>query len=108
MWSELGVHHVGLTAPKLDVFGHDAAVAALRERNIKASCIVAGTFDLRKPETWDASREGFVRCMDTAAALDAPYIYITTGRTTGARGARCSTRSLERSNPRLPPGTIMA
>ena len=84
MWSELGVHHVGLTAMKLDAFGHDAAVAALRERNIKASCVVAGGFDLRQPDTWDQARQGFLQCMDTALALEAPCIYTTTGRTTGA------------------------
>jgi len=84
MWSDLGVHHVGLAAWKLDAFGHDAAVSALRERNIKASCVVAGGFDLRQPDTWDEARQGLLRCMETAVALEAPCIYTTTGRTTGA------------------------
>jgi sugar phosphate isomerase/epimerase len=83
LWRTIdGIHHVGLLAPKLDAFGHDRAIDALREVAIAASCIVAGTFDLRDRSSWDATRKDLARCIDTACALEAQCIYITTGRTT--------------------------
>lgn len=85
LWQTIeGIHHVGLVASKLDAFGHERAVEALRNAGIRASCVVAGTFDLGDRSSWDGTRQAFAKCIDTACALDAQCIYITTGRTTHA------------------------
>ncbi|MGE0878917.1 MAG: sugar phosphate isomerase/epimerase family protein [Acidimicrobiia bacterium] len=85
LWRSLdGLHHVGLLASKLEPCGHERAVEALRDAGLKVSCLVAGSFDLRSPDTWAATRTALARCIDTAVALDAPCIYVTTGRTTHA------------------------
>ena len=36
LWDELGVRQVGLLTNKVDAFGRDAAIAALRERSMRA------------------------------------------------------------------------
>jgi sugar phosphate isomerase/epimerase len=84
LWRELGIGWAGLIANKLgdDVEG---CLARLDDAGIRVSTIVAGGFDLRRPESWEATRSALHPLIDAVAAHGGWSIYITPGRTTGAR-----------------------
>jgi sugar phosphate isomerase/epimerase len=83
LWERLGVRQVGLLGFKLDDHGSGKAIAALRERDIRASCIIAGSFDLSRPASWGITRDAIARAVDGVRQLDGRCVYITSGRTTG-------------------------
>jgi sugar phosphate isomerase/epimerase len=84
LWRELGVGWAGLMGAKL---GDDieARLAALAEAGIRVSTVVVPRFDLSVPASWDATRETLRRWVDAVASYDGWSIYLTPGRTTGAR-----------------------
>src|SRR4029453_19537251 len=79
LWEELGVRRVGLITVKVDAFGRDKAVVALRERSMTATTIITGNFDLAAPETWDATRAEINRTLALAAELGGS-VYCTPAR----------------------------
>jgi sugar phosphate isomerase/epimerase len=82
LWDDLSVRRVGLITAKVDAFGRDKAVVALRERSMTATTIITGNFDLAAPETWDATRAEIDRTLDLAAELGGS-VYCTPGRRDG-------------------------
>jgi sugar phosphate isomerase/epimerase len=82
LWDELGVRQVGLISAKVDAFGRDAAIAALRERSMVATTVITGMFDLSDPAGWDATRATVNDAIDLAAVVGG-CTYFTPGRRDG-------------------------
>jgi sugar phosphate isomerase/epimerase len=82
LWGDLGLHHVGVMANKLDAHGRQAAVAELRQRSLATTTVISGNFDLSAPATWDARRAEISGAIDLAAELGG-CVYITPGRRDG-------------------------
>src|SRR3954447_8975467 len=84
LWDELGVRQVGLLTNKADAFGRDAAIAALRERSMRATTVITTMFDLSDPTSWDATRAAVNDSIDLAAEVGG-CTYFTPGRRDGRR-----------------------
>ena len=82
LWDELGVRQVGLLTNKVDAFGRDAAIAALRERSMRATTVITSMFDLSDPTSWDATRAAVNDSIDLAAEVGG-CTYFTPGRRDG-------------------------
>jgi len=82
LWDELGVRQVGLLTNNVDAFGRVAAIAALRERSMRATTVIATMFELSDPASWDATRAAFNDSIDLAAELGG-CTYFTPGRRDG-------------------------
>ena len=82
LWDELGVRQVGLLTNKVDAFGRDAAIAALRERSMRATTVITTMFDLSDPTSWDATRAAVNDSIDLAAEVGG-CTYFTPGRRDG-------------------------
>jgi sugar phosphate isomerase/epimerase len=83
LWSDLGIRHAGLLGNKLaDAPG--AKMARLDAAGIRASTIIAASYDLAEPASWEATAAGHRDVIDLAAAHGGHSIYFTPGRTTGA------------------------
>jgi|1186.fasta_scaffold00506_5 sugar phosphate isomerase/epimerase len=82
LWEELGIEHVGVLTAKLDAYGRDKAVAALRERSLRAVTVITGCFDLSDRDTWDATRAQMNDAIDLAAEIGG-CTYFTPGRRDG-------------------------
>jgi sugar phosphate isomerase/epimerase len=82
LWDELGVEQVGVITAKLDAYGRDQAVAALRERSMKATTVITGSFDLSAPTSWDATRAQVNEALDLAREIGG-CTYFTPGRRDG-------------------------
>jgi sugar phosphate isomerase/epimerase len=82
LWDELGVRRVGLISVKVDAYGRDEAIAAFHAREMTATTIITGNFDLSAPETWDATRATINDTLDLAAELGG-CVYCTPGRRDG-------------------------
>jgi sugar phosphate isomerase/epimerase len=82
LWDELGVTQVGVITAKLDAYGRDKAVAALRERSMKANTVITVCFDLSAPHSWDATRAQIKQAVDLAAEIGG-CTYFTPGRRDG-------------------------
>jgi sugar phosphate isomerase/epimerase len=82
LWDELGVRKVGLLINKVDAFGRDAAIAALRERSVRATTVITTMFDLSDPASWDETRAAVNDSVDLAAAVGG-CTYFTPGRRDG-------------------------
>src|SRR5437588_4543828 len=54
LWTDLGVHTVGLFADKLDAAGIDAAVERVRSAGLGRSSVACLGFELARPEGWPA------------------------------------------------------
>jgi sugar phosphate isomerase/epimerase len=65
-WESLDSHHAGLFQPKLDAYGNDAAIAALKQR-------------LLNPHNWGPGRGLLDRSVDVAAALGGCTYGVTGG-----------------------------
>ena len=78
LWDDLGIDHVGLLGMKLQ----PDAVAQLRARSWSTTTVIAGTFDLAAPATWDTTRAAIAGAIEVAEALGG-CVYVTTGRTDG-------------------------
>ena len=83
LWTDLGLRHAGLLGHKL---GDDAAgkMARLNAAGIRASTIIAGSFDLADPASWAATQAEHKALIDLAADTGGHSIYFTPGRTTNA------------------------
>ena len=82
LWDDLGVRRVGVITMKVDAFGRDAAIKALREREMTATTIITGNFDLAAPESWEGTRAELRRTLDLAADIGG-CVYCTPGRRDG-------------------------
>ncbi len=82
LWQELGVRQVGVITAKLDAYGLDKAVAALRERSMTATTIITRNFDLSAPDTWDETRAQINDAIDLATEIGG-CVYFTPGRRDG-------------------------
>ena len=82
LWDELGVHRVGVITAKVDQYGQDAAIAAMKERSMVATTVITRMFDLGAPETWDANRATVNDAVDLAAVIGG-CTYFTPGRRDG-------------------------
>lgn len=81
LWSDLGVKHAGLLVVKL---GDDpsAAMKRVSAAGINCSTLITESFELREPDTWDATRAAHRKAIDLVAAEQGHSIYFTPGRTT--------------------------
>jgi sugar phosphate isomerase/epimerase len=82
LWEELGVRRVGLLAAKVDAHGREAVVAALAERSMVATTVIAPNFDLSAPDTWEGRRAAANATVDLAAQIGG-CVYFTPGRRDG-------------------------
>jgi sugar phosphate isomerase/epimerase len=82
LWDELGVRRVGVLTAKLDDYGREAAVIAMKERHIAAVTVVNGNFDLSAPGTWDTKRVAVNEAIDLATVIGG-CVYLTPGRRDG-------------------------
>jgi sugar phosphate isomerase/epimerase len=82
LWDELGARRVGVLTAKLDAYGREAAVAALKQRSATAVTVITGNFDLSAPGTWDATRAAINEAVDLAGEIGG-CVYFTPGRRDG-------------------------
>jgi sugar phosphate isomerase/epimerase len=82
LWDELGVEQVGVITAKLDAYGRDAAVAAMKQRSMTAATVITGQFDLSAPGTWNVTRVAMNEAIDLAAVIGG-CTYFTPGRRDG-------------------------
>jgi sugar phosphate isomerase/epimerase len=83
LWRDLGIKWAGLLSNKI-AEDTDARLARLTDAGIAISTVIGSGFDLRKPESWDASRAVLHGLIDAVARQNGRSVYITPGRTTGA------------------------
>jgi len=83
LWRELGTGWAGLIGAKLGE-DLDAGLARLAAAGIRASTMIAGGFDLARPESWEATRAALHPMIDAMATHGGHSLYITPGRTTFA------------------------
>jgi sugar phosphate isomerase/epimerase len=83
LWSDLGIRHAGLLAFKL---GDDpkAKMTRLNAAGIRASTVIAASFDLADPAGWAATQAEHKALIDLVADTGGHSIYFTPGRTTTA------------------------
>ena len=98
LWSSMGVRHAGLLIFKL---GDDPAarMAELTQAGIGCSTIITESYDLCRPESWDATRTAQRRAIDLAAGANGHSIYFTPGRTTSISWAEDLNRLAEAAAP---------
>lgn len=84
LWEELGVRQVGLNVGKVETYGREQAISALRQRAMVATTVITGSFDLSSPDTWAETRAGMNASIDLAAETGG-CVYFTPGRRVGAR-----------------------
>jgi len=70
-WRRLGLRTVGLSAQKLEAFGHLRAADLLQQEGMKCSSIVFPPFSLLDPSRWPDERAAINRCIDVAQPLGA-------------------------------------
>jgi sugar phosphate isomerase/epimerase len=83
LWRDLGVRHAGLLGNKL-ADAPEAKMARLDAAGIRASTIIAASFNLSDPASWEATAAEHKAVIDLAAEHGGHSIYFTPGRTTGA------------------------
>jgi sugar phosphate isomerase/epimerase len=81
LWSDMGLKHAGLLANKLEP-DPAASMARLGEAGIRCSTLITGSFDLNRPESWDATQAAHRQAIDLVAGQGGLSIYFTPGRTT--------------------------
>jgi sugar phosphate isomerase/epimerase len=75
-----GITRVGVPIVQLETGNRAANVAALRSSGFDVTDVVEPmVFTLADPSAWDAQRARLRRCVDLAADVGAPVLYITTG-----------------------------
>lgn len=81
LWRDMGVSHAGLLISKL---GDEPAarMSELSEAGIRCATLITESFELRDPESWDATRAAHRRAIDLVADVAGHSIYFTPGRTT--------------------------
>ena len=82
IWDDLGVRHVGVITAKLDAYGLDRAIAALHERELTATTVITGCFDLSAPRSWAGTRGQVNAAVDIATEIGG-CTYFTPGRRDG-------------------------
>lgn len=82
IWTELGVRNVGVLTAKLDSYGRQAALSAMKERGLAAVTVITASFDLSTPETWAATRAAINDAVDVAKEVGG-CVYFTPGRRDG-------------------------
>lgn len=82
LWQELGVRQVGVITAKLDAYGRDKAVSALRERGMAATTVITRNFDLSSPQSWAGNRAEVNAAVDLAGEIGG-CVYFTPGRRDG-------------------------
>jgi sugar phosphate isomerase/epimerase len=82
LWRDLGTTHAGLLEFKL-ADNPKAKMAQLQEAGIQSSTIIAASFDLRDPASWERVQAGHRALIDQVAETGGRSIYFTPGRTTG-------------------------
>lgn len=83
LWRDLGVRHAGLLGNKL-ADAPEVKMARLDAAGIRASTIIAASFNLSDPASWEATVAEHKAVIDLAAEHGGHSIYFTPGRTTDA------------------------
>jgi sugar phosphate isomerase/epimerase len=81
LWTEMGIWHAGLLISKL---GDEpaASMSRLSDAGIRCSTLITECFELREPDSWEATRAAHRRAIDLVAGIGGHSIYFTPGRTT--------------------------
>lgn len=82
-WQHHGIDNVGVSVAKLEEFGWDAgmeAVRAARDAGLRVGNLIGlGPFALHEPSQWSAQQDRLVRSLDAAVELGAQCMVFTTG-----------------------------
>ena len=80
LWSELGVHRVGLMSMTLGPYGWDRGLAAARDRGLEVPYLVHGIYTtVTDDEGWKADLDSLLACVEGAREVGARCIYFCTG-----------------------------
>lgn len=82
LWEELGVHHVGLQAAKLEP-GRPEKLLRLQASGIRTATVSTSCFLLGDPNSWEGTRAGLAAAVDIAVATGGDSVYTTAGRSDG-------------------------
>ena len=82
LWDDLDVRHVGLLLNKVEEYGQEDAVSALKGRSIAVTTVITRNFDLSSADTWEATRDDINRATDLASEMGG-VPYFTPGRRDG-------------------------
>jgi sugar phosphate isomerase/epimerase len=75
-----GIRRIGIPVTQLEAQDAAANAAALRAGGFDVVDIVEpSVFTLARPQAWGAQRDRLRRCVDLAARVGAPILYLTTG-----------------------------
>ena len=79
-YADAGIDCVGISMAKLDRFGWDDGTARIAASGVRVGNLIGlGPFRLDDPGQWPARREHLLRALDTAEALRAECMVLTTG-----------------------------
>jgi sugar phosphate isomerase/epimerase len=79
-YAEAGITNVGISMAKLDRFGWDDGTARIVESGLRVGNLIGlGPFRLAEPAQWDAQRDRLHHALETATAIGAECMVLTTG-----------------------------
>lgn len=79
-YARAGVETVGISMAKLDRFGWEDGTARIAASGVRVGNLIGlGPFRLDEPAQWDARRDRLFHALDTAEALAAECMVLTTG-----------------------------
>jgi len=80
LWQELGIQRAVVQMAKIEAAGSECAMNAIRGSGIGVESVLANpAFTLGEPGLWDRERGALRHVLDTAHALGAVSVYMTTG-----------------------------
>ena len=75
-----GIDQVGISLRKLDVTGYDLGASLIRDAGLRVTNLLGlGPFTLARPEKWPAQQQRVVAAVETASAIAAECLILTTG-----------------------------
>jgi sugar phosphate isomerase/epimerase len=79
-YAHQGIDNVGISVAKVERFGWEDGTRRVADAGLRVTNLIGlGPFHLAEPTRWDAQRERIVRALDTAAAVGAECLVLTTG-----------------------------
>lgn len=79
-YAEAGITNVGISMAKLERFGWDEGTRRIADGGLRVTNLIGlGPFHLDDPSGWDAHRDRLFRALETASAVGAECVVLTTG-----------------------------
>jgi sugar phosphate isomerase/epimerase len=82
-WAAAGITNVGVSLRKLETFGVDAGVAALRQAGLRITNLLGLGFDLADRSRWSGHQDRLAHAVEAASAIGAESFVLTTGSAGG-------------------------